>query len=246
MGEIMTEIGEKIAITIIRLEEGKCVFCGKPEHDNKKKDVIEPTGWKRKKDFEGVGGSFAGKKKALYPNDESPPNSTYRSEGHHCLAFSAFIVDARKDPHDRFASLNYYLKQKNYNPNNENNCIDLPGRKVTGDDDEDAQFKEFEKAVLAGKPLQLHIGGHIEAFMMQSYMMLQDVMNSAKRRKLCEKPDDEFRNKLKEKVVQKENIAFKKTANKESGWIAHPGPLSDAESYVMSKHNLDEIKYPSL
>jgi len=122
----------------------------------------------------------------------------------------------------------------------------LPGRKVKDDDDEHAQFKEFEKSVLAGKPLQLHIGGHSKEFMMQSYMMLQDVMNSAKRRRLCEKPDDEFKNKLKEKVIQKEDIAFKKTANKETGWVAHPGPLSNAEYYVMNKHDLTEIKYPSL
>jgi len=94
IGRSMTQIGEGIAVTIARLEEGKCIFCGRAEHGNKKKDEIKPAGWKRKSKFEGVGGNFGGKKKLLYPNNESPPSSTYRSEGHHCLAFSAFIVDA--------------------------------------------------------------------------------------------------------------------------------------------------------
>ena len=42
----------------------------------------------------------------------------YRSEGHHCLAFSAFIVDARKSPKDRFAAFNHYVKEKGHDPNN--------------------------------------------------------------------------------------------------------------------------------
>jgi hypothetical protein len=242
----VTQIGEGIAVTMVRLEEHKCVFCGKAEHDNKKKDEIKPSGWKRKSNFEGVGGNFSEQKKALYPKNQSPPNSTYRSEGHHCLAFSAFIVDASTNPKDRFAALNHYLKEDGYDPNNENNCIDLPGRKVQGDDDAHAQFKEFEKAVMAGKPLQLHIGGHGKEFMMQSYLLVRDIVNSAKRRNLCEKPDDEFKSKLKEKVTQKEDIAFKKTASKAPGWVAHPGPLAEAERYVMKNNSLSEIKYPNL
>lgn len=242
----MTEIGEGIAVTTVRLSEHKCVFCGKAEHDNKKKDEVKPTKWKRTSNFEGVGGNFAGQKKALYPNNESPPNSTYRSEGHHCLAFSAFITGAKKNARDRFAALNHYLKEKGYDPSNKNNCIDLPGRKVQGDDDEHAQFKEFEKSVLAGKPLQMHIGGHSKEFMMNSYVMIRDVVNYAKRRKLCEQPDDDFKNKIKEKVIKKEDVAFRKTANKASGWVAHPGPLSEAESYVMAKHGITEIKYPNI
>lgn len=242
----MTQIGESISVAVQRLAQNKCVFCGKSEHNNKKADLIEPTGWKREAKFKGVGGNFLAQKKSLYPNNESPPNSTYRSEGHHCLAFSAFIVDANNDPSDRFAALNYYLKKDSYNPNNKNNCIDLPGRKKKDDNDDHAQYKEFEKAVLAGKPLQFHIGGHNKEFMMQSYLMLRDIINSAKRRKLCEKPDDIFKHNLKKKVIQKEDIAFKKTANKKSGWIAHPAPLSKAERYVKNKHNLLCINYPNL
>lgn len=97
-----------------------------------------------------------------------------------------------------------------------------------------------------GKPLQLHIGWHDGEFMMQSYLMLRDVVNSAKRRKLCEKKDEEFQEKIKEKIIQKEDLAFRNTANKKTGWIAHPGPMSEAERYVMTKHNLTEIKYPQI
>lgn len=239
----MTEIGEGIAVTFVRLEQDTCVFCGK-NHPEQKQDEIKPSGWKRE-EIKGVGGNFASQKKGLYPGGTSPPTA-YRSEGHHCLAFSAFIVDARKAPKDRFATLNHYLKEKGYTPNNPNNTIDLPGRKSKGDTDEHANFKEFEKAVLAKKPLQLHIGGHTKEFLMQSNMMLQDLMNSSKRRKLCEKPDDEFKNKLKEKIIKKEDIAFKKTAAAESGWVAHPGPLNAAERYVQDKHEISEINYPKL
>ena len=239
----MTEIGEGVAITTIRLEEDKCVFCGK-NHPEQKEDEIQPTGWKREK-ISGVGGNFLNQKKELYPQNTSPP-SAYRSEGHHCLAFSAFIVDARTSPKDRFAALNHYLKEKGYSPNNPNNTIDLPGRRKQGDTDKHAQFKEFEKAFLESKPLQLHIGGHVKEFLMQSNLMLQDVVNSAKRRKLCEKPDDAFKDKLKEKVIKKEDIAFKKTASAESGWIAHPGVLSQAERYIKNKYAVAEIPYPEL
>jgi len=100
----MTQIGEGIAITQIRLEEGKCVFCGKDDHENKKKDEIKPTGWKRLRKFKGVGGRFSGDKRSIYP--ESPVTS-YKSEGHHCLAFSSFITAAQAtppNPKDRFAA----------------------------------------------------------------------------------------------------------------------------------------------
>ncbi|WP_020405068.1 AHH domain-containing protein [Hahella ganghwensis] len=239
----MTEIGEPISTPIARLAEGKCIICDE-QHDLQKKDEIKPSGWKRSA-IAGVGGNFLDAKKNLYPNKESPPK-VYRAEGHHCLAFSAFIMDARKSPKDRFASLNHYLKEKGYDPNNDNNCIDLPGRKTRGDRDKHAHFKEFEKAVLAGKPLQLHIGGHQKDFLGQSNLMLQDVMNSALRREFCKKPDDEFKNKLKELVIIKEDIAFKNTASATTGWIAHPIPLNDAEDYVKKKHGLTEIKYPKL
>lgn len=244
----MTQIGEGISVALARLDKGECIFCGKPQHENKKEERIEPTGWKRPKSgaFKGVGGNFRDTKLDLYPDKESPPNSTYRSEGHHCLAFSAFIANAKSDPHDRYAVLNYYLQKDGYDPSNSNNCIDLPGRKEKNDMDEHAQYKEFEKAVVAGYPLQLHIGGHVEPFMMQSYMMIRDLINSSKRRKFCEKPDDEFKKKLKQKIAEKEDIAFKKTANKDPAWIAHPGPLAKAERYVMEKRGYTEITYPKI
>jgi len=101
---------EGIAIALQRKAEGKCVFCGKKEHENPKKDEIKPTEWKREA-ISGVGGNFAAQKTAIYPGNISPPLA-YRSEGHHCLAFSSFIVDARTARKDRFAALNHYLEKK--------------------------------------------------------------------------------------------------------------------------------------
>ena len=237
----MTQIGEGIAIALIRLEEDKCVFCGK-KHKNRKKDEIKPTGWKRKA-IKGVGGNFVAKKKALYPNNTSPPS--YRSEGHHCLAFSAFIVDARNSPKDRFAALNHYIKEKDYNPNNDNNVIDLPGRKKKGQGKE-ANFYAYEEAVLAGKPLQLHIGGHAKEFLMQSNIMLRDIVNDIVDFDICKQVDDKFKKKLKDKVVKAEDKAFKLTASVQSPWIAHPNPMREAENYVKKKHSISEIKYPKI
>lgn len=239
----MTDIGESIAVAITRLEEDKCIFCGK-KHDAIKKDKIEPTGWARGT-ISGVGGNFLGEKKALYPDSASPPTE-YRAEGHHCLAFSSFIVDARTSPTDRFAALNHYLKEKSYDPNNKNNTIDLPGRKKKGDEDEHAQFKEYEKSVLAGKPMQLHIGGHSGEFMMASNIKIRDLVNVIKKAGLCKLPDDSFKQKLLDGIVTAEDEAFKLTASVKSPWIAHPTPLKDAERYVKKKHDISEIIYPNL
>ena len=239
----MTQIGEGIAVTLIRLEEDKCVFCGK-KHKERKKDEIKPTNWKRK-GIEGVGGNFVGKKKSLYPNHTSPPTA-YRSEGHHCLAFSAFIVDARTNPKDRFAALNHYLKEKGHDPNNPNNCIDLPGRKKKGEESE-ANYYEFEKAAQAGFPLQLHIGGHSKEFLQQSIIMLRDLVNEIKDVGICEEPDDSFKQELLDGVIELEDEAFKLTAAAESPWIAHPGPLKKAERFVLSRNSdIKQIKYPKI
>lgn len=240
----MTEIGEGIAIPLERLAQGKCVFCGKKEHENIKKDEIKPTGWTRAA-ISGVGGNFIGKKLAIYPGGISPPVA-YRSEGHHCLAFSSFIVDARTAPKDRFAALNHYLKDESYSPNNPNNTIDLPGRKLEGDMDKHAQFKEYEKSVLAGKPMQLHIGGHKSEFMNASNVVIRDIVRSMQDELICEKPDDAFKKELLNEIKIEEDKAFRKTAGVITPWIAHPGPLAKAEAYVKNTHNISNIKYPVL
>lgn len=240
----MPEIGEGIGVALARLSEDKCVICGK-KHDQKKQDQITPTGWTRSA-IAGVGGNFSGDKLKIYPASISPP-TTYRSEGHHCLAFSAFIVDARTNPKDRFAAMNHYLKAASYDPNNKNNVIDLPGRKKEGDTDEHANFKEFEKAALAGKPLQLHIGGHAKEFLGLSSKRLLRALRMIQDSGMCEEPDDSFKQHLKEEVVKAEDEAFKLTANAESPWIAHPGPLKEAEKYVLNKHaTIAIINYPKL
>ncbi len=239
----MTQIGEGIAVALQRLEEDKCVFCGK-KHEERKKDKIKPTNWKRK-GIAGVGGNFVAKKKTIYPGGISPP-AAYRSEGHHCLAFSSFIVDARKSPKDRFAALNHYLKEKDHDPNNPNNCIDLPGRKKKGEGKE-ANYYEFEIAVKAGFPLQLHIGGHAKEFLMQSSLMLRDLVNEIKDAGICKGPDGDFKQELLDGVIEFEDEAFKLTAAAESPWIAHPGPIKKAERFVLSRNaEVNEIKYPKL
>lgn len=244
----MTQLGEGIAITQIRLEKGQCVFCGKAEHENKKKDEIKPTGWTRPKDFKGVGGRFSGSKLSIYPDGQSP-TSVYRAEGHHCLAFSSFIIGAQskpKNPQDRFAALNHYIKEKGYDPSNKNNCIDLPGRKDHLDIDPNAQFFEYAKAVEAGKPLQLHIGGHTDDFMNESNVMLRDIVRSFQQHSVCKMPDDEFKNELLKEVEDAEDFAFKQTAGALSPWICHPGPLKSAEAWTKKRLGIDTITYPKL
>lgn len=243
----MTDIGEGIAVAIIRLDKDECIFCGEDDHENPKKDVIEPTNWKRKK-IQGVGGRFSADKRNLYPGGKSP-TSTYVAEGHHCLAFSSFIMGAQSkppNPRDRFAALNHYLKEKSYDPNNDSNVIDLPGRKASGDKDPDAQYVEYGIAVEAGKPLQLHIGGHADVFMNASNVMLRDIVRAFQQNGLCAKPDDEFKNKLLKKVEEAEDEAFKLTASVTKPWICHPGPLVKAEEFAKKMLNITTITYPKL
>lgn len=236
----MTQIGEGIAIALARAEKDECIFCGK-KHKDSKTEKVEPTKWKREK-ISGYGGNFVGKKKGIYP----PGGPKYRTEGHHCLAFSAFIVDARKSPKDRFAALNHYLKGKSYTPNNDNNCIDLPGRKNKGQGKE-ANYYAFEEAVQAGYPLQLHIGGHVKDFMIQSFVLLQDIANAIVDGGFCEEPKKELGDSIHEDVIDAEDTAFKKTAAATSPWIAHPGPLKKAERFVLARNpTITEIKYPKL
>ncbi|WP_075186367.1 hypothetical protein [Teredinibacter haidensis] len=244
----MTQIGEGIAITQVRLDEGKCVFCGEDEHEFPKKDVIKATGWKRAK-IAGVGGRFSGAKLDLYPKQVTPPTA-YKSEGHHCLAFSSFIIGAQSsppNPRDRFAALNHYLKEKNYDPNNINNVIDLPGRKEKGEEDPRSHYMEFTIAVEKEKPLQVHIGGHADKFMNASNVLLLDIVSTIQENKLCGKPDDEFKNKLLKKVENAEDKAFKKTAGAISPWICHPAHINKAKEFANDMLNrTEEIKFPKL
>ncbi|MFT6987549.1 MAG: hypothetical protein ACJAT7_003405 [Psychromonas sp.] len=244
----MTQIGEGIAIALINLEKGKCVFCGKSEHEFPKKDVIKPTGWSRKK-ISGVGGRFASAKLDIYPDKKSPPTA-YKSEGHHCLAFSSFIMGAQSNPPnptDRFAALNHYLKEKKYDPNNINNVIDLPGRKDKGDEDPDAHYAEFAIAVDNDKPLQLHIGGHAAEFMNASNVLLRDIVRTIQQGGFCDEPDDSFKDLLVEEVEIAEDEAFKSTAGVITPWICHPAHINKAEEFAKEMlDRTDEIIYPKL
>ena len=243
----MTDIGEAVAVSVITVDEDKCIFCGKSDHENPKKEIIKPTGWVRGA-IEGVGGRFSAAKKEIYPDGVSPPQK-YRAEGHHCLAFSSFIVGAQSkppNPKDRFAVLNYYLNEKEYNPNDINNRIDLPGRRELGDTDEHRQYKEFTKAVDAGKPLQPHIGGHADKFMNASSHALRNIIRAVQQNNLCKLPDDEFKNKILSKVQDAEDKAFKKTAGVISPWICHPEPIKKAEEHAKKTLGISEIVYPKL
>lgn len=244
----MAEIGEDIAIPLARLGEGKCVFCGKQKHSFPKNDKIEPTGWARKT-ISGVGGRFSEKKFELYPYGISPPD-LYKSEGHHCIAFSSFIKGAQSDPpdpKDRFAALNYYLKQKGYDPNNENNTIDLPGRKDKGDDDPLAHYVEFAAAVQHGKPLQLHIGSHSKEFITASNVLLRDIVRSFQQANKCDQPEDNFKSELLKDVQDAEDVAFKMTAGAVEPWICHPAHIRKAEKFAKDMLNIkQDITYPKL
>jgi hypothetical protein len=244
----MTQIGEGIAITQMRLDEGTCVFCGKKNHAFPKKDMIKPTGWKRAK-IAGVGGRFSGAKLNMYPNNDSPPTA-YKSEGHHCIAFSSFIMGAQSsppNPKDRFAALNHYLKEKSYDPNNINNVIDLPGRKDKGEEDPRSHYMEFTIAVEKEKPLQLHIGGHADKFMNASNVLLRDIVRSIQQQSLCDMPNDEFKNDLLAEVQYAEDKAFKKTAGAITPWICHPAHINKAKEFANDMLNrTEEIKFPKL
>jgi len=236
------ELGESVAMAALWRAENKCVFCGK-NHPESKKDEIKSTGWKRAQ-IKGVGDHFAADKLRLYPSGQSPP-TLYRSEGHHCVAFSSFI---KKETIDRIAPLNYYLKDKGYDPNNKNNTIDLPGRKARDDDSPEAQFKEYEKAVIEGKkPMQLHIGGHGSDLMAASHNLVQDVYNLMKHPSMCEDPDQgKWKDKMLQAMKCKEDKAFKRTAMKKSPFICHPRPCRAAEDYVKTKYSISEITYQEL
>ena len=155
-------------------------------------------------------------------------------EGHHCLAFSSFIRGAQSKPpkpRDYYAPINHYLKEFGYNPNDINNVIDLPGRKKNGDEDDDAQFKNFEKACTTTppKPLQLHIGGHKSDMMMASDRLIQDIYNLMKRPDECSVDEEEWKDSLLENIQEAEDEAFDKTASKTYPFICHPGPLNSAK-----------------
>jgi len=122
----------------------------------------------------------------------------------------------------------------------------LPGRKERGDKDPDAQFVEYGKAVEAGYPLQLHIGGHVDDFMDESNIMLRDIVRAFQQHSLCEMPDPEFKNELLKEVEDAEDFAFKQTAGVISPWICHPGPLKNAEAWAKKMQNIDTIIYPKL
>jgi hypothetical protein len=237
------EFGEGVSVAVAQRwnEKEKCVFCGK-KHPKQKKDNIQPTGWTRKK-IEGVGDEYAGYKFSLYPGHQSPP-AAYKAEGHHCVAFSSFIKEAKKNPRDYYAPMNHYLKEKGYDPNGKNNTIDLPGRKEKEDMDPDANFKNFEAAVLAGKPMQLHIGGHKSDLMTASDRLIQRVYNMMSRPNKCEKDKEDWKEILLKKMRKMENKAFDLTASVTPPFVCHRDPLREAEAHVMTKHGIHQIEYP--
>lgn len=81
---------------------------------------------------------------------------------------------------------------------------------------------------------------------MQSNILLRDGINALIDQGVCKEKDDSFKAKLKAKVVKAEDRAFKLTVQAKSPWVAHPGPLKEAERYVKEKHSIDEIIYPKI
>ena len=139
------------------------------------------------------------------------------------------------------------LKEKNYDPNNINNVIDLPGRKDKGEEDTRAHYIEFATAVEHKKPLQLHIGGHADKFMNASNVLLRDIVRAIQEDGMCDQPDDSFKELLIEEVEIAEDTAFKKTAGVITPWVCHPAHINKAEEFAKDMLNsTDEIIYPKL
>lgn len=122
----------------------------------------------------------------------------------------------------------------------------MPGRRKKGEGKE-ANYYEFEKAVKAGFPLQLHIGGHAEEFLSQSNILLRDLVNLIKDAGVCKLPDETLKRELYDRVVKAEDRAFKLTAAAESPWIARPGLIKKAESFVLERNpHINQIQYPKI
>ena len=108
------------------------------------------------------------------------------------------------------------------------------------------KFSEFEKAVLADKPLQLHIGSHVKAYFIASHALVQNLYNAISHPDQCSEPEDDWLKKLKAAIEKLEDRAFSKSAAAKAPFILHPGPLMKAESEIRDKHAIGSIDYPEL
>jgi hypothetical protein len=245
------EVGETVAVVMAMQGQDKCAICDGSHKDPKKEKIEEvapgqPSGWKRD---ESMSSKFekSGAKLAIYPSSQFKP--PYNTEGHHCLAFSGFVQDAKTAPKDRILRLNHYLNQIGYKPNRDENCIHLPGRR-----NEDApkpgeahSYQAFWKAIDLDRPLQMHIGNHDESFFTQSLRAIAHVVTLFAWPALCEETDDsEMKKTLGDLIGQAENYAFTKIAVNDDPWRLHPdhekaalrlydAPTSTTETYLADK-----------
>jgi hypothetical protein len=137
----MAEFGEMSAVALDRARKGRCPLCGRSHAAPKHSDAVYPVksgaaGWMRGEPMSAHNGAL--------PGDEM----------HHCVAFSAFHVGAKKR-RDFVPEINRLLHERSYTPNRELNCVALPGRAH-----ERGSYGHFWARIRAGEPLQLHIGRH--------------------------------------------------------------------------------------
>lgn len=232
----MTQIALKVAVATNTPapKKGPCSLCGKT-HANNKEDDIKSPGWKRQT-IKGLGIRHKNEKKTIYPGNTSPP-AIYNSSGHHCVALSAFINTKKVDKN---LKLNHFLDKAGYDPNNLDNCIDLPSCKKG-----DVIFPEFEMALSKAKPLQIHIGKHVKGYFNHCNTLTQDLFNFFTELDECKEPEKKWLDDLHKAMQLLEDEAFQKTAAAQRPFMLHPTPLREAEDIARSK-GLGPINYPQL
>jgi hypothetical protein len=224
------ELGEGVSELNVESwkKEGKCLVCG-IDHPSKKGEEPRATEWKRKQ-ISGVGGLYAQQKRELYPSNQAPP-STYRSQGHHCIPLTCFVHEGKGD---RILPLNHLLKSRaDYDPNDENNRIDLPNRR-----------EDLLEAVRQGKPLQVHSGKHVGPYFSGCFSRLLDVYMALCQ--LCQDAEslEELIQDLKLMIAETEDEAFADVASKRN--VLNPGPCHEAEEWVRQQSGISTITYPNI
>ena len=83
--------------------------------------------------------------------------------------------------------------------------------------------------------------------MLQSNILIRDLVNYVQDAGLCKEKDDAFQQELYDGIIECEDDAFKLTAEAKSPRIAHPGPLKQAIRFVLERNaNIKEIKFPKM
>lgn len=204
------EIGENINAVVSLQKGGKCAICSGSHGDPKRVTITKTagkSGWAREENMAGKLEQVP-EKLALYPKGNT---AAYPTEGHHCLAFSAFVTKGK----DFILRLNFFLEKGGYKPNRIQNSILLPGR---------PDYDAFWTSIDLGHPLQMHIGGHSRTVYDLSRNLLIRLMVMYKGRpQVCKDETlEQIQQKMVNLVTQAENHAFMKIASNAAPWRLHP------------------------